>query len=106
MSRTPETDNLARGNHVVPTQFAKQLEMQRDEARVWAEAAWAKCDRAEKMLRAAAAKADQWRECAEKLAEALRLCDESVSSRHPASRANEVIVQAWQEFLRMKEDGK
>jgi hypothetical protein len=23
---TPETDNLARGNHVVPTEFAEQLE--------------------------------------------------------------------------------
>jgi hypothetical protein len=30
---TPETDNLARGNHVVPTEFAQQLERERDEAR-------------------------------------------------------------------------
>jgi len=30
---TPETDNLARGNHVVPTEFAQQLEHERDEAR-------------------------------------------------------------------------
>jgi DNA-binding transcriptional regulator YiaG len=59
MSNTPETDNLARGNHVVPTEFAQQLEMQRDEARKWAEAAWARSDRAEKMLRIAAAKADE-----------------------------------------------
>jgi hypothetical protein len=29
---TPETDNLARGNHVVPTEFAEQLERERDEA--------------------------------------------------------------------------
>jgi len=27
---TPETDNLARGNHVVPTEFAEQLERERD----------------------------------------------------------------------------
>lgn len=30
MSDTPETDNLARGNHVVPTEFAEQLERERD----------------------------------------------------------------------------
>jgi translation initiation factor 2 alpha subunit (eIF-2alpha) len=90
MTNTPETDNLARGNHVVPTEFAQQLEVQRNEARGWAEAAWAKSDRAEKMLRIAAAKADEaqadyervcralaaakadeWRECADGLASAL-----------------------------------
>lgn len=30
MIDTPETDNLARGNHVVPTEFAEQLERERD----------------------------------------------------------------------------
>lgn len=30
---TPETDDLARGNHVVPTEWAEQLERERDEAR-------------------------------------------------------------------------
>jgi uncharacterized coiled-coil DUF342 family protein len=34
LSDTPETDNLARGNHVVPTEWAEQLERERDEARV------------------------------------------------------------------------
>jgi hypothetical protein len=38
----------------------EQLTQQRDEARKWAEAAWAKSDRAEKMLRIAAAKADEF----------------------------------------------
>jgi hypothetical protein len=33
MNDTPETDNLARGNHVVPTEWAEQLERERDEAR-------------------------------------------------------------------------
>ena len=33
MTDTPETDNLARGNHVVPTEFAEKLERERDEAR-------------------------------------------------------------------------
>lgn len=33
MSDTPETDNLARGNHVVPTEFAEQLERERNKAR-------------------------------------------------------------------------
>ena len=32
MIKNPETDNLARGNHVVPTEWAEQLE--RDEARL------------------------------------------------------------------------
>ena len=29
---TPETDDIARGNHVVPTEWAQQLERERDEA--------------------------------------------------------------------------
>lgn len=33
MSDTPETDDLARDNHVVPTEWAQQLEHERDEAR-------------------------------------------------------------------------
>lgn len=31
--KTPQTDDLARGNHVVPTEWAEQLERERDEAR-------------------------------------------------------------------------
>ena len=30
---TPQTDDIARGNHVVPTEWAEQLERERDEAR-------------------------------------------------------------------------
>jgi hypothetical protein len=37
MSDTPETDDIARGNHVVPTEWAQQLERERDEAREKAE---------------------------------------------------------------------
>jgi hypothetical protein len=33
MSRHPRTDDIARGNHVVPTEWAEQLERERDEAR-------------------------------------------------------------------------
>ena len=33
MSGTPETDDIARGNHVVPVEWAQQLERERDEAR-------------------------------------------------------------------------
>jgi hypothetical protein len=93
MSDTPQTDSLARGNHVVPTEFAKDLEREgnqwkrlyeeadwrtveaevfkreRDEARSLAEAAYAKADRGEKMLRVAAAKADQYRRAVELIAE-------------------------------------
>jgi hypothetical protein len=34
---TPETDNLARGNHVVPTEFAQDLERGRNWFRSMAE---------------------------------------------------------------------
>jgi len=33
MNKTPETDDLARGNHVVPTEWAEQLERERNEAK-------------------------------------------------------------------------
>jgi hypothetical protein len=100
MSRTPETDNLARGNHVVPTEFARDLERERDELRAdqinhenLSMRYMDERDRAEKMLRIAAAKVEaqaerirqldsatnhaggtplsQWRECAAGLASAL-----------------------------------
>ena len=32
-SDTPQADDLSRGNHVVPTEWAEQLERERDEAR-------------------------------------------------------------------------
>jgi hypothetical protein len=32
MNDTPQTDNLARGNHVVPTEFAQELERERNHA--------------------------------------------------------------------------
>jgi hypothetical protein len=32
MNDTPQTDNLARGNHVVPTEFAQELEVERNHA--------------------------------------------------------------------------
>lgn len=31
--KTPQTDDLARGNHVVPVEWAQQLERERDKAR-------------------------------------------------------------------------
>ena len=34
MSGTPQTDDIARGNHVVPTEWAQQLERERDEAKL------------------------------------------------------------------------
>jgi hypothetical protein len=37
MTTTPETDNLARGNHVVPTEFAQDLERERNWFRGMAE---------------------------------------------------------------------
>ena len=35
--KTPQTDDIARGNHVVPTEWAQQLERERDDAREKAE---------------------------------------------------------------------
>jgi hypothetical protein len=35
MTDTPETDSLALGNHVVPTEFAQDLERQLRKARDW-----------------------------------------------------------------------
>jgi hypothetical protein len=46
-----------------------EMGRERDEARKWAEAAWARSDRAEKMLRIAAAKADQYRRALELIAD-------------------------------------
>ena len=38
---TPETDDLARGNHVVPTEWARDLERERDKwKRMYEEADW------------------------------------------------------------------
>jgi hypothetical protein len=150
MSRTPETDNLARGNHVVPTEFAQDLERERNEARrgqssiqcafedsqdkieemererdearaafaiatdrcVEAQsnerAAQAKSDRAEKMLRIAAAKVDEWRGCADKLAVALKglkfFCEDDqafASKPYATTYRHAGVVLA--EFERLKE---
>jgi hypothetical protein len=40
MSNTPQTDNIARGNHVVPTEWAEQLERERNKARDELKEAW------------------------------------------------------------------
>jgi hypothetical protein len=45
MTNTPLTDNLARGNHVVPTEFAQNLEQERDQARNLGDAAMWEADR-------------------------------------------------------------
>ena len=117
MSDTPETDAAQRwfpmaanvGGHVVDADFARKLEIQRNEARGWAEVAWTKSDRAEKMLRIAAAKADEWREVAERLAVALKglkfFCEEDqafASKPYAATYRHADVVIA--EFERLKED--
>jgi hypothetical protein len=53
MTDTPETDNLARGNHVVPTEFAQDLERQRNEARQAFAIATDQCVAAQSALREA-----------------------------------------------------
>jgi hypothetical protein len=58
MTTTPETDDLARGNHVVPTEFAQQLEIERDEARGAFAVATDQCVSAQSNLREAMKIAD------------------------------------------------
>jgi hypothetical protein len=50
MTNTPLTDDLARGNHVVPTEFAQELERERDQARNLADAAMWEADRLRSQL--------------------------------------------------------
>ncbi len=109
MSDTPETDghlrrNTGNGSEWVRADFARKLERalvearQQErihydnllEARSLAQAGYAKAERAEEMLRAAAAKADQWRKCAEGLAWHLR-------------QRIGVILNALAEFERLKD---
>jgi hypothetical protein len=75
-----------------------KLERERDEARSLAQAGYAKAERAEKMLRTAAAKADQWRECAEKL--------ESFVYTPFAADEHAACAAALAEFKRLKEASK
>jgi hypothetical protein len=160
MSNTPETDNLARGNHVVPTEFAqdlerklrkardtvyrlrkhraiarnfgKQMERERDEARVAfaiatdrcveaqsnERAAQAKSGRAEKMLRIAAAKVDAQAERIRQLEGATnhaggtplsqwRECAEGLASAlHQMSDMPDYAEFALTQFERLKETSK
>jgi len=82
MSNTPETDDLARGNHVVPTEFAEQLERKRDE---WKQkylqqnkdlgyelldpcgTIWSECKRLQNELAAVTKQRDEARETVESL---------------------------------------
>jgi hypothetical protein len=86
MNDTPETDALLL-----------------HEARSLAQAGYAKAERAEKMLRTAAAKADQWRECAEGLADAFRGVpyDPYTVGGFNAQKCKEALA----EYRRLKEGG-
>lgn len=64
MSDTPKTDDLARGNHVVPTEWAEHLERERDEWRKIARELWRERNEwrgiAEELCNAAAYGLAQW----------------------------------------------
>jgi hypothetical protein len=77
---------------------------ERDEARSERQAGYAKAERAEKMLRTAAAKADEWRECAEKLADAFRGVPYDPFSVGAVNA--QTIKEALLEYKRLKEGGK
>jgi hypothetical protein len=108
MTKTPETNQIVAlidsGQAVLGDfrHLCEQLEIQRNEARGWAASWGAKCVRAEKMLRVAAGAADQWRECAEKLAEQLNWWAGpplQIGGHHES-------VVALREFDRLKESSK
>jgi hypothetical protein len=117
---TPETDghlrrNTGNGSEWVRADFARKLERALVEARQQeqihydnlheAQAGYAKAERAEKMLRHAAAKADQWRECAERLAEAVSDMQGAVLYVN-LERAAQGVEAALAEFKRLNEGGK
>jgi len=83
------------------------MQKERDEA----QAGYAKAERAEKMLRHAAAKADQWRECAEDFAETFAGSRPAQWARDEAYAKFEALKKAGveaalAEFERLKEGGK
>ena len=77
---------------------ALKAERELDEAQSLARAGYARAERGEKMLRIAAAKADQWRECAEKL--------ESFVYTPFAADEHAACAAALAEFKRLKEGGE
>jgi hypothetical protein len=60
LSDTPETDNLARGNHVVPTEWAERLERERDEARGDLDNMQEQRDLAMKVIKRLERERDEW----------------------------------------------
>jgi phosphopantetheinyl transferase len=67
MSDTPETDNLARGNHVVSTGFAQDLERQLIAARTTVNRLRRERAVARQFGEQMQQQCDQWRECASRL---------------------------------------
>jgi hypothetical protein len=64
MSDTPETDNVARGNHVVSTGFAQDLERQLSSARAIVHKLRRQRAVARQFGEQMERERDQWRECA------------------------------------------
>jgi hypothetical protein len=92
MTATPQTDDLARGNHVVPVDFARDLERELLEARAIAE------DLLEQNAKQAVC-IDSWRECAHLLAFALQAPH---LSQHPAGHAYHARGTAIEAYERLK----
>ncbi len=93
MTDTPRTTDLARGNHVVPVEFAATLERELLEARALAE------DLLEKNAKQAV-HIDQWREVAGMLAASLAA---GASSVHPS--AYHFRGTALEAYERLKNNG-
>ena len=93
--KTPETDNLARGNHVVPTEWAEQLERERDEAlmdRANGDIATMTINHYERILRERDELRDKYDNLAtEHMLVVNKLCKERDDARDALSRIDEIF---------------
>jgi hypothetical protein len=87
VSDTPETDELARGNHVVPTKFAEDLEVSKGRWRK--QFFWMEQER------------DKWRDVAEKLHSAVCYFSPQLLSEDDGFSAEKEAVR---EFMRLKQE--
>jgi DNA transposition AAA+ family ATPase len=102
VSDTPETDNLARGNHVVSTGFAQDLERQLIAARTTVNRLRREQAVARQFGEQMQQKRDQWRECAKKLHAAVCYLEPALLYDDPEGGfTNE--REAVREFVRLKE---
>jgi len=92
---TPETDDIARGNHVVPTEWAQQLERERDEAREALEFRRELYKVQEKCLEDARRERDEAREALMKIEDLFIDCTDVIACRE---KMGMIAIAALQEI--------